>query len=103
MEILFEGSDHEMVTVYHRDGADLMLTHYCAAGNQPRMKAAAGGDPDLLRFEFAGATNMDSAKAMHMHEAVIRFVDADHIESVWTSYQDGKPAGEARFELHRKG
>src|SRR5437868_15224505 len=38
-ETLFPGQAHEMVSVYHRDGADLVMTHYCSLGNQPRMKA----------------------------------------------------------------
>src|SRR5262245_51156677 len=38
-EILFPGSDHEMVTMYHQEGPDLILTHYCILGNQPRMRA----------------------------------------------------------------
>ena len=38
-ETLFPGSAHEMVSVYHLDGADLVMTHFCALGNQPRMKA----------------------------------------------------------------
>ena len=38
METLFPGSPHEMVTVYYLDGEHLVLVHYCAAGNQPRMK-----------------------------------------------------------------
>ena len=37
-ETIFPGSDHEMVTMYHLDGADLVLTHYCMLGNQPRMR-----------------------------------------------------------------
>ncbi len=102
MEVLFEGTPHEMVTIYHLDGPDLVLTHYCAAGNQPHMKAAAGGDPNVLRFDFVRATNLASADAMHMHDAVIRFVDANHLESTWTSYHGGKPAGEAIFRLRRK-
>src|SRR5437660_11344123 len=29
-----------MLTVYHMDGARLILQHYCMAGNQPRMEAS---------------------------------------------------------------
>jgi hypothetical protein len=29
-ETLFPDTAHEMVTMYHLDGADLVLTHYCA-------------------------------------------------------------------------
>src|SRR3984885_14545336 len=38
-ETLFPGQPHEMVSVYTVDGADLIMTHYCVLGNQPRMKA----------------------------------------------------------------
>src|SRR5215831_17550034 len=43
IETLFPGQDHEMMTVYTIDKGDVVLTHYCTMGNQPRMKAAAGG------------------------------------------------------------
>src|SRR5690242_9923644 len=36
-ETLFPGTPMEMISVYHLDGADLVMTHYCALGNQPRM------------------------------------------------------------------
>lgn len=72
------------------------------AGNQPRMKATPADDPSVIRFEFAGATNLSSPNDMHMHNAVIRWLDADHIQSTWISYQDGKPVGDAGFDLHRK-
>lgn len=39
-ETVFPGSEHEMVTMYHLDGPDLVLTHYCDFGNQPRMRGA---------------------------------------------------------------
>jgi hypothetical protein len=102
METLFPGTDHEMVTMYHRNGDDLILTHYCAAGNQPRMKAQKLDNQNRIIFKFLDGTNLDSAKDMHMHEAVIEFVDAKHVKTEWTSYQDGKPAGTARFDLKRK-
>ena len=80
-----------MLTLYHRDGNRLLLTHYCMAGNQPRMQAKpfdAGANE--LAFEFVDATNLSSAAAGHMHSATIRFVDADHIETEWQFYENGK-------------
>src|SRR5438477_12411109 len=38
VEDLIVDGDPNMTTVYHLDGADLRATHYCAAGNQPRLK-----------------------------------------------------------------
>ena len=41
VETLFPGSDHEMVSVYTKDkkSGDLLMTHYCGLGNQPRSAA----------------------------------------------------------------
>ena len=36
VETQFPGKGHEMISMYHLDGEDLRMTHYCAAGNQPR-------------------------------------------------------------------
>src|SRR5687767_8046413 len=33
-----------MATAYHVDKDTLMMTHYCGAGNQPRMRAMTIGD-----------------------------------------------------------
>ena len=38
LETVFPGGDDEMITMYHLDGDDLILTHYCTFGNQPRMR-----------------------------------------------------------------
>jgi hypothetical protein len=62
VERLFPGAPQEMTTVYHREGADLALTHYCAGGNQPRMRARApAADANVLEFAFDGGTNLDPA------------------------------------------
>lgn len=101
IETLDPGGQYEMVTVYHADGSDLMLTHYCAGGNQPRMKAKSSKDSSSIEFDFVGGTNMKSG-GEHMHALRIRFVDANHIESLWTSWTGGKPSSQARFVLARK-
>src|SRR5262245_12866207 len=52
LETVAQGTEHEMITIYYLDGEDLVLTHYCALGNQPHMKAAAQSDGKLV-FSFA--------------------------------------------------
>jgi len=103
METLFPGTDHEMRSVYHMDGSDLVMTHYCALGNQPRMKLAAkASKPDELVFDFVGGTNFDPAKDAHIHGGKIRLVDADRIEAEWAFYQGSKPADVNRLFVARK-
>ena len=90
-ESIFPGQWNEMETMWHMDGDDLVATHYCALGNQPRWKVDASGLPKTLKFSFNGGSNMDPAKDMNMHEGTITFIDDDHIETFRQSYQDGKP------------
>jgi len=103
-ETIFPGAAHEMMSVYHLDGKDLLMTHYCALGNQPRMKLDPKGKPNELRFVFAGGTNLDPARDMHMHEGSITLVDDDHMEWSWCGYAGGKPAdgNQVSMKLARK-
>jgi hypothetical protein len=101
-EVLFPGTDHEMVTMYHLDGKDLVLTHYCILGNQPRLKAEAGSNPSKLIFKFAGGTNLNPEKDSHMHEAVLEILDDQHIKTEWTKCDEGKPCDKHGFSLVRK-
>ena len=82
------------------DGNDLVLTHYCSCGNQPRMKATLA-DPKKLVFEFAGGANLDPAKDTHMHEMSITLTDDDHIKSEWTMFEKGAKKGTKSFDLTR--
>ena len=79
----------EMVTVYHLDGNDLVLTHYCSGGTQPRMRST-GLTGNTIAFDFAGGTNIDPAKTSHMHSAKIEFVSADEIKGTWQNWRNGK-------------
>jgi hypothetical protein len=100
-ETIFPGTAHEMMSVYTVDGDDLVLTHYCAAGNQPSMKAAPGADARSIAFDFTHGANMKVADH-HMHSAVITFVAEDRLESEWTSWTGGKAGGAAHFTLARQ-
>ena len=92
----------DMITMYHVDGANLMLTHYCAAGNQPRMRAGEFKDGDrILKFVFRDATNLPDKKAMYMHDATFTFVDADHLTAEWTHFIGGKAAGKVVMAMER--
>ena len=102
VETLFAGTGHEMVTVYHMDGEDLMLTHYCAMGNQPRMKAKRGASADRLEFECAGGTNMKSEEDRHMHSATVEFLGPDRLRSEWVQSAGGKKGESVKFDLARK-
>jgi hypothetical protein len=102
VETIFPGSEHEMVTVIHPDGTDLVLTHYCHLGNQPQMKASGGEAGHKIEFKFVRATNLKSPTAKHMHDATYTFVDRDTLKSEWTLYNEGKAAGQVAFELKRQ-
>src|SRR5262245_43478811 len=100
-ETLFAGTNHEMITIYHMDGDDLVLTHYCVAGNQPRMKAEKPSGNTLV-FKCAGGTNMKSENDEHMHRATIIFKDDDHIQAAWEEFKDGKNIMTASLNLARR-
>lgn len=100
VETMFPGAPHEMRTVFFRDGSDLVLTHYCAGGNHPTMRAKSA-QGDTVAFEFDHAANFDPAVASHMHDARFVFVGADEIRAQWTSWSAGKPGGHVA-EMHLK-
>jgi hypothetical protein len=101
VETVFPGTPHEMVTVYHADGPDIVLTHYCMEGNQPRMRARS---PRGSRFEFEydGGTNIDPGRDRHMHTALLELLGVDEITSEWTELDSGQPVFVAKSHLVRK-
>lgn len=79
-----------METVYYLDGSRLLLTHYCMAGNQPRMQARGfNAETGEVAFEFLDATNLQPG-AGHMHNMKIRVADRDHLDTVWEFYENGQ-------------
>ena len=102
METMNPGSPHEMINMYHLDGEELVLTHYCAGGNQPTMRLdRQRATAEELPFDFTGGTNLDPEIDGHIHEAHLRFDGANTLESRWISFDGGEKAGEAVFLLRR--
>jgi hypothetical protein len=96
------GTPHEMVSVYHRDGNDLVMTHYCAAQNQPRLrtKTVTG---NVIAMEFDGGTNVDPAKDVHIHAVKIELLGPDEMRETWIGWKGGKPEEQTLvFHLKRK-
>lgn len=102
LETEFVGQPHEMVTLYHLDREDLVLAHYCAAGNQPVMRCKGEMKNDTLRFECERVGNIASHAEGHMHAATIQFVGKDNVKASWDWFEGDKVQGTHVMDLHRK-
>ena len=92
--------EEDMITMFHMDNDRVLMTHYCGAGNQPRMQGKMSPDGKTISFTFVDATNLSSPKAGHMQSLVITMPDVGHHSEDWTFVQDGKEMKE-HFELAR--
>lgn len=91
----------DMISMFHMDGDRLLMTHYCAVGNQPRMQASSSPDGKTLTFNFVDATNLSSPDLAHMHKMILTVLDENHHREEWVLVDHGKEH-KAVFDLHRK-
>jgi hypothetical protein len=96
-EILGRGPEN-MITMFHMDGDRLLMTHYCGAGNQPRMKVIAS-DAKSVSFEFMDGTNIGPGDG-HMQRVTFTQPDASHHVEEWIFLDHGKELKEL-FTLER--
>jgi len=100
-EIVGHGPE-DMISMFHMDGpSKLLLTHYCGAGNQPRMQASTSPDGKTISFNFFDGTNIDPPDAGHMQRLVLTMLDENHHTEEWTFADHGKEMKEL-FDLRRK-
>jgi hypothetical protein len=105
-EVMFPGMPHEMVNLYHMDGGDLVVTHYCAAGNQPRMVAAnpetAADGSTVYRFNFDSVSNLRPEHDHYMGNLMLTFA-GNNLTETWRSYdRDGQLTEPVEFQMKRK-
>ncbi len=112
VETLFAGDPHEMETIHHLDrGPDstrLLCTHYCGAGNQPRLVATSGRlaaspeAPRSITYSFLDATNLPDRGAVHMNGVTFTFHGPDRVDATWTASRDGVTGPHATFAMSRR-
>lgn len=106
-EVMMPGQPHEMTNVYHMDGSRVVCTHYCAAGNQPRMVATglstdAEGRP-VIDFAFESVSNLRESHDHYMGGLRLTFVDDSTLYQDWTSFnKNGETDHTMTFVLKRK-
>lgn len=101
-ETLMAGTPQEMVSVYHKDGDSVAMTHYCALGNQPHMKLKTS-DAKAMAFEMAKpAAGIASAKEPHMHAVTLTLHGENTLKHDWVHYVDGKAKDTVTFNFKRK-
>jgi len=96
-----KGKSEDMISMIHMDGDRLLLTHYCAAGNQPRMVASVSPDGKAVTFKFLDSTNLANPDQGHMDHVIFNFIDANHHTEEWHFQAGGKEMVE-RFDLQKK-
>lgn len=75
----YEGKKHSL-TLYHMNGKDLMATHYCPQGNQPRLHLTSDVSLTNISFNYLDATNLKSLEDSHQHSLGFElFESADRI------------------------
>jgi len=98
-EMKVSGRPDDPITMLYLDGDHLLLTHYCDAGNRPRMVARTSSDGKTVEFDFLDLSGSNDYG--HMHHAAFTVIDANHHVEEWTYMQQGDKPAKVRFNLQR--
>lgn len=98
-EMRTEGRPDDPITMFYLDDERLLLTHYCDAGNRPRMVGKASADGKTVEFDFLDVVG--PMQYGHMHNVVFTILDANHHTEDWTYMLPGDEPLHAHFDLRR--
>jgi hypothetical protein len=91
-----------MTSVYHLDGAELRMTHFCAAGNQPRLRATdVSAAEGRASFEWIDITNVGPKNGGHVEAFSIRIVGDSELELVFV-FEGSGPRAVETIRLKRR-
>lgn len=89
VEEWLRGDQPHSLTLYHRDGSDLLATHYCPQGNQPRLVASPSISEKGLVFRFRDATDLDIEHESHLVELGFELSAPDLLKRSETYRENG--------------
>ncbi len=97
-DLRVDGIPDNPITMFYLDEGRMMLTHYCDAGNRPRMVGKVSPDGKKFDFEFL---DISGNPKNHMHHSLITILDENHHTEDWTFMMGDQPI-QAHFDLRRK-
>ena len=73
------------LSVFYSDKGNLLMTHFCNRGNQPRLKLKAGGTAGRYEFDMFDITNLKDPSDDHVRAIIYGIPDPQHIrlEIIW--------------------
>ena len=93
------GRPDDPITMLYLDGDRLLLTHYCDAGNRPRMAGKMSPDGKTVEFDFLDVSG--STQRGMMNHMVFTMIDANHHSEAATYILPGSKPMAAQFILTR--
>lgn len=89
-------SGKETLSVYHRDGGALVMTHYCAQGNQARLEATVATRESVV-FAFLDATNVGADQDVMQRLSIVLRPDGFDQISVYRRLDGVEESATLRF------
>ena len=86
-------------TLFYLEDDRLIATHYCDAGNRPRMAGRVSPDGKRVEFDFVELSG--SNQYGHMHGVAFTFIDENHHTVEWTWMRPDDTPLLVRFDLQR--
>lgn len=100
-EKLMPGTPKEMISVYHKSGKSVAMTHYCAMGNQPHMNLKKS-EGNSTQFEMSKPVGVSSINEPHMHAVTLTLLDPNTLKQEWVQFDNGKLKEIVSFNLTKK-
>lgn len=98
-DLSVSGLKDNPITMFYLEDSLLKLTHYCDAGNRPRMTGKVSADGKTFEFDFLDITGANHYG--HMHKAAFNVINENHHTEEWSFMMPGDKTMRAHFDLKR--